>query len=163
MTGKRLSEVEADRRREEREARRWMRRNKHHLEPEEPPRHRVRGGDGLHDRVLVGGALLEVGEDVGVVYSESNRFVPIQGTDRELDLESAALGARVNRALATLPARQQELLRAHYIEGLTLSQLARAGESRQAVHERLTWARLAFGRALLAQEDMPIELTEDDL
>ena len=162
---RRLSEVEAERKDEEREARRWMARNKHRLPAEEPMRPRLRdeGGVPAVDRLLIGGALMEVGSDVEAVFSERNRFVPLQGSDRELDLASAATGVRVNRALAILPVAQQELLRAHYIEGLSLSQMVRHGESRQAVHERLTWARLAFGRALLAQEHDPIELSEEDL
>lgn len=146
-----LREVEADRKAEERAARKWYARNAHRLGSEEPEAPRIPG----HRRVRTFSnaeysALL--GSELGVVYSEGGRFIPLQGTmpsvgDEENVEQRRALEQRFDTAWDTLAERQQDLLLAHYVEGLTLSELAEHGETRQAVHTRVWWAKLAFRRA----------------
>ena len=113
---------------EEREARRWYARNKHKLPPQELPRERVvmpdtepRQTRRERTRVYSNAEMSVIaGAEGGVVYSEANRYVPIQGTDMQVDLQSAAMSARVEAALQVLPVNQVTLLVRYHLEGRTL-------------------------------------------
>lgn len=102
-------------------------------------------------------------EDQTVVYDEGGRFLPLISEPKEIDLQQTAHNKRIQRALDTLPTKQRELLEAYALEGKTLNELRTHGESKQAVHERLAWARNAFAKAILATAEEPVILTGDDL
>ena len=163
---RRLAELEKDLRDEERLAARWMRRNAHRLPADELPVERVRPvrdkaveKDARQRRtVLFGGDLLSVGEEVGIVYDERQRFVPMQGRPALFDPEGFVKAERVERTLKDLPVSQRRILMAHHIEGKTLRQLRRARESRQAVYGRLTRAEDAFARAWELHKDDVIDV-----
>lgn len=143
----------------EKKARAWMRRNAHKLPPlsegreSRLPKHEV----ALSEKVGMAPV-----EEQHVVYDERHRFVPMTGFSLPLDLKSVELAARVNHVMTFLTEAQRETLRAHYIEGLILREMARKGETRQSVHERVSWARKAFERAWLEHGEDPITITEED-
>lgn len=157
----RLSDLEAQRRDERRAAKRWWARNQGRL-PQLPQQERVVSPSGLTARLILGLASDEAKLEHGVVYDERHRFVPLQGFDTELDLDSAHTAALVERAMGTLPVSQQNLLNRHYLEGRPLSDLRRKRESRQAVHQRLQRAADALLRAIVDRADEPVELTVED-
>lgn len=103
------------------------------------------------------------GEDDEVTYDESRRFVPLVATPDELDVQRIAHNKRVERAFETLKPEQRDLLVAWALEGKTLTQLRKHGESRQAVHERVAWAKNALVKAILATAEEPVVVTAEDL
>jgi DNA-directed RNA polymerase specialized sigma24 family protein len=88
--------------------------------------------------------------------------MPLVGHDQDVDLHSADLSARVRYVLTFIPEAQQELLRAYYIEGLPWDELRNDDETRQAVHNRLTRARLAFQKAWLEHAEDDVQVEEED-
>jgi predicted DNA-binding protein YlxM (UPF0122 family) len=74
-------------------------------------------------------------------------MVPLISKPQSVNLKGAELGARVEHVLTFLTQKQQDTLMQHYVEGLSLAEMRTGRESRQAVHERVAWARLAFLKA----------------
>lgn len=141
------------------DAAKWLRDNEKKVTPP-IKRDRVQvEGYGLVDRLV---QLWEGAEEEPTVYDERQRFVPMQGRDHEIDVQSASMAARVNHVLSFLSESQEELLRAYYIEGLSLPECARGEESYQAVQQRLQWARRAFLKAWRDHAADEIELREED-
>jgi RNA polymerase sigma-70 factor (ECF subfamily) len=65
-------------------------------------------------------------------------------------------GERVARALATLTPRQEEALRAKYLDGMTVAEMAAAwGETPKAIESLLSRARQAFREAFGEPERTP--------
>ncbi len=163
---KRLSELEADARKENKEAQRWLKKNESLLEPDLTDSHRVREqtmhGDVRVERLMRLGMWAQ-GEDDLVDYNEGSRFVPLIGQPQEFDLKRAELDARVRHVLSFVKEEQRELLLAYYVEGLNWSDLRREKESRQAVHERLSWARNSFLKAWIAHAEDELDIKEVDL
>lgn len=93
--------------------------------------------------------------DEPIVYDEGGRFVPLVSNMLPLtaDQRSEEIAARVDHVLSFLTEKQRETLRRRWVEGLTLAEMATAGESRQAVHQQVSWARKAFEREWLKHSD----------
>jgi DNA-directed RNA polymerase specialized sigma24 family protein len=139
----------------------WMKRHSKKLERVAGDHSQVREHKGRVDRME---RLQRLGEweDHDVVYSEKNRFVPLLAQVQEVSAQSADLSARVRHVLTFVPEAQRALLFAYYIEGVPWTQLRNGGESRQAVHNRLTRARQAFERAWLDHAEDDVQVGEDD-
>jgi DNA-directed RNA polymerase specialized sigma24 family protein len=144
-------QLEVRRKAEEKAAKRWYARNEGKLPPSRLPREQADKG---RVRTFTNAEYSALrGSELGVVYSEAGRFLPLQGGMPGVDTEERDEARRAyedafDAAFDSLPKRQQTLLLAHYIEGLSLAKLAEHGESRQAVHERVYWAKLALRKAL---------------
>jgi hypothetical protein len=186
LTGKRLSTLMKDRRAEVDKANRWLEKNARKLPKEELPRERVLDAEGKPVARVI--SLPEGADNWHVVYGEieggrsyggeastgwrhdqpagprpkKSRFVPLQGGSQVIDLYDATITSIVRKVLADLPKKHRDLLQAYYLEGKSLRKLARKGEARQTVAERVEWARIAFERAWLRRSSEPVVLTEED-
>lgn len=103
------------------------------------------------------------GEDDHVVYDERGRFVPLTGRTKVIDVHQLAHNKRIERAFERLTPKQRELLEAHALEGKSLQELRTHGESKQAVSERIAWARNALAKAILATAEEEVVLTGEEL
>jgi len=103
------------------------------------------------------------GEDDHTVYDESGRFVPLTGQTKVIDVYQLAHNKRIERAFERLTAKQRELLDAYALEGKSLQELRTHGESKQAVAERISWARNALAKAILATAEEEVVLTGEEL
>lgn len=171
----RLAEIEAEMRKEEREAARWLRQHEGSLPGKssaigrsaDRPQERVVGPDGrLDDRIVslfdeVGGRWSE--DDWEPTYSERSRFVPIQGSDEPLDLHSADISARVEHVLKFLPDVQVELLLDYCLNGVPWQELRNGDETKQAVYARVARAKRAFVKAFIEHAGDDVVLDERSL
>jgi hypothetical protein len=161
--GSQLERSRAELRTEKARAKAWLRTNKHKLAPvvrrERIESDQDHGEFGRTERLV---QMWEGMEDEPTVYDEKQRFVPIQGRDAAIDVQSAAMSARVAHVLSFLSEEQGELLRAYYLEGRSLNECRKHGEHRQVVLERLLWARRAFLKAWRDHAADEIELKEED-
>ncbi len=163
---KRLSQVEAEARKENREAQRWLKKHEPELESVAnlsniQGRQVMTDGDRQARLTYLG--MWAQGEDDLVDYGEGSRFVPLIGQPQEFNLKRAELDARVRHVLSFVKEEQRELLRRYYVEGVEWKDLRKSGESRQAVHERLSWARNSFLKAWIAHAEDELDIKEVDL
>lgn len=153
---KRITELDADKAKEAREAKRWYRRNAHKVDDVEDegrgssrPRKRLGTGAAEREQVVALEPLMnERVADDEVVYAEGHRFVPLIANLFPLveDEDRERMNEQVESTMAMLRAPHRDLLYAYYVEGTTQEALAANGESRQAVSQRLKRAREAFAR-----------------
>jgi RNA polymerase sigma-70 factor (ECF subfamily) len=81
---------------------------------------------------------------------------PVELPAPESDGRSEDQAERIARALSSLPERYEQVLRAKYLEGLSVQAIAGSrDESVKAIESLLTRARQAFRDAYLALEDNP--------
>lgn len=163
MPGDSAYAIEAKMREERSRAERWLKQNRAKLPPEEPTSGQVQNADGKMVRrevALVDGRFKW--ELMRVVYDEASRFVPMQGQDMRINIESMAMAKRVNHVLTFMPVEQRELLLNYYIEGMAWHELVNGTESRQAVHQRLSWARNTFEKQWLLHAQDAVELGAED-
>ena len=160
--------MEAEQQAEEKQAARWTRKHEKLLDPVVDnqtvrPVDRVLDAGGSKINRLRRLGAFATGEDDVVRYDEGGRFVPLIGQPQEFDLKRVEVAAMVNHVLSFLEDSQRDLLLAYYVEGVNWKDLRRGNESRQAVHERLAWARNAFHKAFIAHAEDDINIKESDL
>ena len=177
-----------DRRAEVDKANRWLEKNAKKLPKEELPRERVLDAEGKPVARVI--QMPRGADNWRIVYAEreggrtatslsgrdgisprnregdrrnrKNRFVPLQSGSQVIDLYDATIISIVRKVLNDLPKKHRDLLQAYYLDGKPLRKLARKGEARQTVAERVEWARIAFERAWLKRSSEPVVLTEED-
>src|SRR3990172_3130998 len=158
----RVSDIEKAMAKEAKDAKRWLRQHEHELPPVVVPEPQVVSASGAVLKRTV--PIPEGFESWAEVWEEAAKFKPLTARPRTVDLVSAEMSKRVRHVLSFVPPPQAELLQAYYVERASPGEmLERFGAgTRQALHERLGWARQAFERAWLAHAEDPIELTEED-
>lgn len=162
---RRLTDIEKAMAMEQRKAAAWERAHEKDLERTMDDKSRSRARimlDGRRVDRLIRLGMYGEGEDDEITYSESDKFVPVVGHEHRVSVKEADLAARVKHVLSFLTMGQREDLRSYYIEGLTWQEMRRGKESRQAVHQRIMWARNAFEKSWLEHAMDDIELREED-
>ncbi len=165
---KKLSQIEEEMTKEAEKASKWLKRHSKRL-PQvdetrdgERPRERVKTPAGYVDRVVSLRANND--RDTNVIsYGEGTKFIPIQGSPKLLSLPEIELSARVTHVMSFLTLEQHDILMGFYVEGLTWKELKVGKETKQAVYERIAWARKAFETAWVGHAEDPLEITEEDI